>query len=210
MSGGAKVKTKQHIKSTLLQIKGKTTPADIKKFKKNKKEWSQLKTEAYRIINEQMKDNTVKNKKFINENTQKQISEIIQTKFGIHTENSKKSEEFLKSQPFNSNKFILPKKMLFLNNTTRNYVTHEVLEEIGKQPEGSIIKHAYRMTDGKIYFYTMTPSLNDSSKVITNPPFATIEPKTSTFTSLNVLPNINYAAANQSTVLGNPNYEAGK
>lgn len=98
---------------------------------------------------------------------------------------------------FTKENFILPNKMTFLNNTTRNYVTDEVLEAITKQPEGSIIKHAYRMTDGKIYFYSMTPSRNDSSEVITNPPFATIDLKTSQFTHLDKLEQTSVTGVNR-------------
>lgn len=211
MKGGVKVKKatkKEKIKSALLELEehSKKTPIEIETFKKSK-EWKRLKNEAYKHIKKEEKNKNkftyneikasisemIKKKKENKPSQQSQkvvipeelvmknleIPEVLRT---LRT--SQTSQKVANTEPFNPKDIVLSKKMRFLNNSTREFVTLKVLEEINKQPEGSIIKHSFNPIDHTIFFYAMKPKENNAGIVNLENPFGAFKYDTKIFTPL--------------------------
>lgn len=96
-----------------------------------------------------------------------------------------KSQKVAITEPFNPNKIVLSNQKRFLNNSTREFLTPIILEEINKQPEGSIIKHAYDPFNRTIFFYAMKPQAHNSTTVELEKSFGAVNYDTKIFTPLN-------------------------
>ncbi len=81
--------TREHIKSSLLEAHGKRTPSEITSFKKNRKDWTNLKQEAEKhIIDQQIeqkrvftpieiKDSIIGRKQFQNSQKEREMNEVL-------------------------------------------------------------------------------------------------------------------------------------
>ena len=200
--------TRKNIKSALLEVHGKKTPAEIKKFKKTK-EWQNLKQETVKHIIEQQE----KNKKVFNVNGIKNL--IFARKKILNNEKAKINLQVPVPVPvlnpvpvFNTNKLVLPNGVKIYDlDETRNYINSEVYAKILSLdlPPGTTIKSLWNPVYKKILFYKYTET--ETGRAMNLEPLIDIDKEhISVNIPQTVLQNPNYSTSN---LLQNPNYGPG-